>query len=388
MKKKGFTLVELLAVIAILAILVIIALPNVMGMFNTAKESSFTTELKQIYKVAQQQWMSDSMFTTGEKVYTRCNGCNGEELNLSGRTELEYYIKIDQSGKVVEFYATDGTYQFAYEGDLLATNINGVEQVANLDKEDVFKIDNNGIVRYERIPDDDDCLMAGSDGRYTSTFLRTIIDRDDIESLTFSNKITGHVINGTTCFDVSKGNNGSVTAWITDNDSNGLYEMTIAAKGKVYASSGKYLFSNMSELKTINGMQYFNTSKITNTTNMFNACNNLQSLDLSYFDTSNVTNMEAMFNYCDSLITLDISSFDMSKVTAVTTMFRYSRNLKTIYVGDNFNDLSNINYSASMFENCPALVGGAGTVFNSQYIDKSYAHIDGGVSNPGYFTRK
>ena len=31
---KGFTLVELLAVIAILAILVIIALPNVLKMFN------------------------------------------------------------------------------------------------------------------------------------------------------------------------------------------------------------------------------------------------------------------------------------------------------------------------------------------------------------------
>ena len=46
MKKKGFTLVELLAVIAILAILVIIALPNVMGMFNQAKKNSFSTEIK------------------------------------------------------------------------------------------------------------------------------------------------------------------------------------------------------------------------------------------------------------------------------------------------------------------------------------------------------
>ena len=43
MNKKGFTLVELLAVIAILAILVIIALPNVMEMFNSAKENSFKT---------------------------------------------------------------------------------------------------------------------------------------------------------------------------------------------------------------------------------------------------------------------------------------------------------------------------------------------------------
>ncbi len=35
MKKKGFTLVELLAVIAILAILVIIALPNVIRLKKT-----------------------------------------------------------------------------------------------------------------------------------------------------------------------------------------------------------------------------------------------------------------------------------------------------------------------------------------------------------------
>ena len=47
MKNKGFTLVELLAVIAILAILVIIALPNVLKMFNDSKKNSFLTEAKQ-----------------------------------------------------------------------------------------------------------------------------------------------------------------------------------------------------------------------------------------------------------------------------------------------------------------------------------------------------
>ena len=54
MKRQGFTLVELLAVIAILAILVIIALPNVLGMFNQAKKDTFTTETKEMVKIAQQ----------------------------------------------------------------------------------------------------------------------------------------------------------------------------------------------------------------------------------------------------------------------------------------------------------------------------------------------
>ena len=42
-----------------------------------------------------------------------------------------------------------------------------------------------------------------------------------------------------------------------------------------------------------------------------------------------------------------------------------------------------------MFFNCTSLVGGQGTTYNSSNpTDKTYAHIDGGPSNPGYFTDK
>ena len=145
MKKNGFTLVELLAVIAILAILVIIALPNVMGMFNTAKRNSFTTEIKEIYKQAQQQWISDSMLNTGELSYYRTNGTSGvvgegHKIDLTGRKELDYYITIKKSGKVSAYYATDGSYQYYYTaGDLQVENIgtatsgeNYVKQVSEL----------------------------------------------------------------------------------------------------------------------------------------------------------------------------------------------------------------------------------------------------------------
>ena len=117
--KNAFTLVELLAVIAILAILVIIALPNVMGMFNTAKKNSFQTEVKQVFKMAQQQWINDSMFSTGEQEYGRCDGCSYKELDLTGRQELKYYIKIDKSGCVTKYTADDGTYRFEHSGSCL-----------------------------------------------------------------------------------------------------------------------------------------------------------------------------------------------------------------------------------------------------------------------------
>ena len=142
--KKGFTLVELLAVIAILAILVIIALPNVMGMFNEAKKNSFMTEVKQIYKVAQQTWISDSMMNTSNQVYSRCKTCTGKSLLLTGRQQLDYYIKLDKSGKVVQYYATDGTYQYSYNGPgLLVENITNVDTIADLPENQIIDIANN-----------------------------------------------------------------------------------------------------------------------------------------------------------------------------------------------------------------------------------------------------
>ena len=61
MKRKGFTLVELLAVIAILAILVIIALPNVLKMYNTSKKNIFLVEAKEIYGEVSKKYMTESM---------------------------------------------------------------------------------------------------------------------------------------------------------------------------------------------------------------------------------------------------------------------------------------------------------------------------------------
>ena len=120
MNKKGFTLVELLAVIAILAILVIIALPNVMGMFNTAKQNSFNTEVKEIYKTAQQKWMIDHMATTGQQTYTR----SSMEKDLSGRKEIEFSITFEKSGKVSHYRATDGTFwYFSNDSDLKVEDI-------------------------------------------------------------------------------------------------------------------------------------------------------------------------------------------------------------------------------------------------------------------------
>ena len=146
----------------------------------------------------------------------------------------------------------------------------------------------------------------------------------------------------------------------------------------------EYMFNRCENLSAIN-LKSFNTSKVERMNGMFSDCKNLTSLDLSNFDTSNVKLMTEMFYGCSKLTSLNLSNFNTSKVTSMRTMFYNCAQLKTITVGSKWTT-DNVNDSDNMFGNCTALVGGLGTVYDANYTDKTYAHIDGGTENPGYLT--
>ena len=80
-------------------------------------------------------------------------------------------------------------------------------------------------------------------------------------------------------------------------------------------------FYNMTNITSITGLQYINTSYLTNTAGMFNGCSKLATLDLSAFDTSKVTRMQSMFKGCSALTELDLSKFVFSSSSVVTTDF-------------------------------------------------------------------
>ena len=145
---------------------------------------------------------------------------------------------------------------------------------------------------------------------------------------------------------------------------------------------------------TLNLGTKFDTSNVINMSWMFAGVgynNPSFTLNLgSKFDTSNVTNMSYMFygtGHSNTSLQLDLgSNFNTSKVTNMDSMFRDFKG-KTIYVPNSF-VTTLVTYSSNMFNGCTNLVGGAGTVFNSSYIDKTRAKIDGGTSSPGYFTAR
>ena len=144
------------------------------------------------------------------------------------------------------------------------------------------------------------------------------------------------------------------------------------------------MFYGNSNLTSLN-VSSFNTSKVSQMYGMFTGCSSLKELNLSSFDTSKVTRMDNMFNGCSSLTELDLSSFNTSKVTNTDYMFNACSNIYTIYVSDLW-DSSNITSSTSMFKENTKLVGGIGTKYDENIIDKTYAHIDT-TENPGYLTK-
>ena len=109
MNKKGFTLVELLAVIAILAILVIMAVPNVINLFNEAKASTFVSQAQSLYKSVEEQVVANQMKNASSGSYVFCSGDSASSISLSGSSNVHYYVTYS-AGKVTSFFVEDGSY--------------------------------------------------------------------------------------------------------------------------------------------------------------------------------------------------------------------------------------------------------------------------------------
>ena len=298
--KKGFTLVELLAVIAILAILVIIALPNVINMYTDAKKNSFVTEAQSLAKNVASKFMSENMKGNHIKVVSN----KENSLDMSGE-KLEYNFELDNNGKIKNMFISNGTY-------CVSTN----KDYTQITKEDISE----------------ECSYDKTDNIAGTLMKDFYTNRLSVYSISFYSD--GRVIEGSETTDVSEEKDGSVKMYVTQNtEYTSLVDLTIVANGKIAFpedSSSLLSFYGVpghvgpeSNLKIIEFNDSIDTSNVTNMRTMF-AFNNVDKYDFSSFDTSKVTNMSSMFaQYRDSTgpSEFDLSSFDTSNVTDMGNMF-------------------------------------------------------------------
>ena len=133
--------------------------------------------------------------------------------------------------------------------------------------------------------------------------------------------------------------------------------------------------NNLKSYVTYIDLSNFDSSNITDMSNMFLDCASLRRIKLTNkFNTSKVINMESMFRGCKNLTSLDLSNFDTTNVTNMNNMFYGCYSLKKIIFSNKFktNKVINMNY---MFFNCSSLINIIGinelntkNVINMNYI--------------------
>ncbi len=157
---------------------------------------------------------------------------------------------------------------------------------------------------------------------------------------------------------------------------------TIDLKGLV-TSNVTDMSEMFSECKSLTNLDLsgFNTSNVTDMNNMFYECYSLTSLDLSNFNTSNVTNMHSMFylnpyaNRTSPLVRLDLSNFNTSNVTDMGEMFRGASSL--VYLDLSSFNTSNVTDMNNMFEDCSSLTNLDLSHFNTSNVTKMQRMFSG-----------
>lgn len=91
MNKKGFTLVELLAVIVVLAFIMVLAAPSVISSMNSARQSSFMLYAEKMLNSAQSRYQADQLITLVDS--TKCYPLT--ELSDSKSTQYIGYIQVE-----------------------------------------------------------------------------------------------------------------------------------------------------------------------------------------------------------------------------------------------------------------------------------------------------
>ena len=269
MNKKGFTLVELLAVIVILAVILIIAVPQIQSVIKDSKTSTLKNTLKLMISAAEEEYINKKAL--------------GIEINT---------VKCDKIAKLSD--KDYGKCKITYDNDGTPTVIINGKKDGKFDNIACSGTRNNIICIQGEIPTSRMCKYDGKltnglkfvDGQYTytyytatSSFSVTLTDKTNIEPVT--TELCG-TINGKKIINMSNMFQGSkaISIDLSSFDTSKVTDM-------------RSMFEDSAAIE-IKGLENFDTSKVTNMSYMFSR-SKATSLDLSSFDTTNVTDMSKMF---------------------------------------------------------------------------------------------
>lgn len=125
MKNKGFTLVELLAVIVVLGLIMMIAVPSTINVLEKNKKESYIADAKEIIRLVEREDTKNNStyFTVNNKSVTGLGATNIKHADISVSPYDKEYKTIlirtchYNSIRYYQIYMSDGTNQlFAVKG--------------------------------------------------------------------------------------------------------------------------------------------------------------------------------------------------------------------------------------------------------------------------------
>ena len=351
MRKKGFTLIELLAVIAVLAILVLLALPRIVDLFRQAKYDAFETEVKEIYKQAQTDWINDSLKVSGARVYSRIDGeACVNELNLSGGKDTDYIIEMDSNGNITRFRVSDKNYQLVYNGTGLK-----IEDINNTSVVDIYKLTDRQARKFQ-------CVSGiPSDGTTYAEYIEDIDNYGDVavtirgSALGTKMKILANPTKTVTTVDYEDSNIRAIVRSTTPPSENNKKDINRVTgenseyeaymwfdNGTIYWWSetgtltlnqdAAHMFYSMNNLVDIDSLRYFDTSNTKIMLSLFAHDTKITSIEpLKDWDTSNLEHLEFAFYNMSSLTSIEpIRNWDTSHVKRITGLLSNSKSVKSL----------------------------------------------------------
>ena len=390
--EKGFTLMELLAVVAILAILMMLAIPMVLNHIQNSKVKSVVSSIDSYVKtiMGEANYLTYD-FTKENTIYAIPIECI--ELEQGGKMALGQWMQANNdywAYVLVQYDSTGPTYNYAFtfkdslgyslyptkidlikeDNDLIDLELDIVKPQTGVYtnytasdnwKNSGFKLNSTTQLRVleaesQGIQGDGEntCTLCQVGTNYEQVEEEKVIRQEELEptegtlinSGTNSNNVFGKEMNKSDIesitvtdnkrgassaiewWDASVEQNLSIKAWILDEDNNGKYELYIGQKNGVTAPADSSSLFYGYSYAKKVDVKKLNTSNVTSMYMMF-TLNGAKDLDLSTWDTRKVTTMQGMFGFCN-FNSLNISNFNTSNVTNMTSMFALSYGIKSI----------------------------------------------------------
>lgn len=112
LNKKGFTLVELLAVIVVLALIMVLTVPSVLTAMNSARQSTFLIYAGKMIESAQGRYQSQLLMGSPSTCFEL------KDLSDNGTTQYKGVVKVsydDRNTAIFKIQMFDGSYQIGFK---------------------------------------------------------------------------------------------------------------------------------------------------------------------------------------------------------------------------------------------------------------------------------